>query len=161
MFVTKLSHYLIILGIPWLRSHDSHIHWKANTLIFNSSHCLSHCLTASRSIIVHELSVISESLLPYACLSARVLLSSSLDAKISEGLPQTTLFNAHYSAKVPLSISLDVKIHEGLPQTTLDVAAIEAAPFNLWVKHHLMEVFTVLLRILKRPLNQRNTLTLP
>ena len=26
MFIIKLSHYLIILGIPWLRSHDSHIH---------------------------------------------------------------------------------------------------------------------------------------
>ena len=115
MFVIKLSHYSVILGIPWLRSHDSHIHWKVNTLTFNSSHCLSHCLTASRSIIVHELSVISESLLPYACLSARVPLSSSLDAKISEGSPQITLFNAHHSAKVPLSISLDAKIHEGLP----------------------------------------------
>ena len=131
MFITKLSHYLIILGIPWLQSHDSHIYWKTNTLIFNSSHCLSHCLTASRSIIVHELSVISEFLLPYARLSARVPLSSSLDAKISEGSPQTTLFNAHCFIKVLLSISLDVKIHKGSSQTTLDVAAIEAAPFNL------------------------------
>ena len=26
MFITKLSHYSVILGIPWLRSHDSHIH---------------------------------------------------------------------------------------------------------------------------------------
>ena len=26
MFVTKLSHYSVILGIPWLRSHDPHIH---------------------------------------------------------------------------------------------------------------------------------------
>ena len=100
-------------------------------MTFNSSHCLSHCLTASRSIIVHELSVIPESLLPYARLSARVPLSSSLDAKIPEGSPQTTLSNAHCSAKVPLSIPLDAKIHKGSPQTTLDVAAIEAAPFNL------------------------------
>ena len=131
MFIIKLSHYSVILRIPWLRSHDSHIHWKANTLIFNSSHCLSHCLTASRSIIIYELSVISEFLLPYACLSARVPLSSSLDTKIPEGSPQITSFNAHHSAKVPLSISLDAKIHEGSPQTTLDVAAIKAAPFNL------------------------------
>ena len=87
MFVTKLSHYLIILGISWLRLHDPHIHWKVNTLIFNSSHCLSHCLTASRSIIVYELSVIPEFLLSYTYLSARVLLSSSLDAKIPEGSP--------------------------------------------------------------------------
>ena len=155
MFVIKLSHYSVILRIPWLRSHDSHIHWKVNTLIFNSSHCLSHCLTALRSIIVHELSVISEFLLPYACLSARVLLSSSLDAKISEGSPQITLFNAHCSAKVPLSISLDAKIHKGSPQTTLDIAAIKAAPFNLWVKCHLIKVFTVLLRDIEKALESK------
>ena len=39
-----------------------------------------------------------------------------------------------------------MKIHEGSSQTTLDVAAIEAAPFNLWVKRHLMKVFTISLR---------------
>ena len=100
-------------------------------MTFNSSHCLSHCLTALRSIIVHELSVIPEFLLPYARLSARVPLSSSLDAKIPESSPQTTLFNAHCFIKVLLSISLDAKIHEGSPQITLDVAAIEAAPFDL------------------------------
>ena len=152
MFIIKLSHYSVILRIPWLWSHDSYIHWKANTLIFYSSHCLSHCLTASRSIIVHGLSVISEFLLPYACLSARVPLSSSLDAKIPEGLPQITLFNAHCFIKVPLSISLDMKIHKGLSQTTLDVAAIRAAPFNLWVKRHLMKVFAVSLRDIEKAL---------
>ena len=26
MFITKLSHYSVILGIPWLWSHNSHIH---------------------------------------------------------------------------------------------------------------------------------------
>ena len=74
--------------------------------------------------------------------------------KIPEGSPQTTLFNAHCSVKVPLSISLDAKIHEGSPQTTLDVAAIEAAPFDLWVKRHLMEVFAVSLRDIEKALCQ-------
>ena len=37
----------------------------------------------------------------------------------------------HCSVKIPLSIPLDAKIHEGSSQITLDVAAIEAAPFNL------------------------------
>ena len=124
-------------------------------MTFNSSHCLSHCLTASRSTIVHELSVIPESLPPYARLSARVPLSSSLDVKIPEGSPQTTSFNAHHSAKVPLSIPLDVKIHEGSPQTTLDVAAIGAAPFDLWVKRHPMEVFAVSLRDIEKALEPK------
>ena len=51
-----------------------------------------------------------------------------------------------------MSISLDVKIHEGSPQTTLDVAAIEATSFNLWVKCYLMEVFAVLLRDIEKAL---------
>ena len=58
MFVTKLGHYPVILGIPWLRLHNLHNHWKANTLTFNSMHCLSHCLIASKSTTVHGLSVI-------------------------------------------------------------------------------------------------------
>ena len=82
-------------------------------------------------------------------------MSSSLDAKIPEGSPQTISFNAHCSAKVPLSIPLDAKIHEGSPQTTLDVAAIEAAPFDLWVKRHLMKVFAVLLRDIEKALEPK------
>ena len=82
-------------------------------------------------------------------------MSSSLDAKIPEDLPQTTLFNAHCFAKVLLSIPLDAKIHKGSPQITLDVAAIGAAPFDLWVKRHLMEVFTISLRDIEKALEPK------
>ena len=54
-----------------------------------------------------------------------------------------------------MSISLDAKIHEGSPQITLDIAAIEAAPFNLWVKRHLKEVFAVSLRDIEKALEPK------
>ena len=127
MFVTKLGHYPVILGISWLQLHDPHIHWKANTLTFNLTHCLSHCLTASKSTTVYGLSVIPKLLLPYA----------------------------HLSARVPLSIPLDTKIPEDLPRSTLDIAAIGAVPFDLWVKHYPMEVFAVSLRDIKKALEPK------
>ena len=54
-----------------------------------------------------------------------------------------------------MSIPLDAKIHEGSPQTTLDVAAIEAALFNLWVRRHLMKVFAVSLRDIEKALEPK------
>jgi hypothetical protein len=45
MFVTKLGHYPIVLGIPWLRLHDVAISFASNTVRFGSSYCLSHCLS--------------------------------------------------------------------------------------------------------------------
>ena len=41
--VTKLGGYPIVLGLPWLKEHDPHIHWSQHQITFGSSHCLSHC----------------------------------------------------------------------------------------------------------------------
>src|SRR5271169_1965960 len=43
MFVTKLGHYPLILGIPWLRLHDVAIRFASNTVLFDSDFCLRHC----------------------------------------------------------------------------------------------------------------------
>ena len=43
LFVTKLGHYPIVLGIPWLRHHDVHISFAKNTLSFDSDNCLRNC----------------------------------------------------------------------------------------------------------------------
>ena len=43
-FVTKLSGYEVILGIPWLRKHNPTIDWPLNQLTFSSGHCRTHCL---------------------------------------------------------------------------------------------------------------------
>lgn len=43
MFVTKLGHYPIVLGIPWLRRHNVSIDWARNSLTFDSDFCLRFC----------------------------------------------------------------------------------------------------------------------
>jgi Retroviral aspartyl protease./Reverse transcriptase (RNA-dependent DNA polymerase). len=42
-FVTKLSQQPIVLGIPWLKCHDTTISWRKNTLTFNSRYCHENC----------------------------------------------------------------------------------------------------------------------
>jgi len=43
MFVTKLGHYTIVLGILWLKLHDVAIRFSSCTLTFGSQYCASHC----------------------------------------------------------------------------------------------------------------------
>ena len=43
MFVTKLGHYPIVLGIPWLERHDVAIRFSSRTLTFGSPYCTAHC----------------------------------------------------------------------------------------------------------------------
>ena len=43
-FVTKLEHYLMMLGNPWLKRHDVQIEFKIDTVMFGSDYCLQNCL---------------------------------------------------------------------------------------------------------------------
>jgi predicted aspartyl protease len=43
MFVTKLGHYPIMLGIPWLKQHDVAICFPSNLVTFGSQYCPAHC----------------------------------------------------------------------------------------------------------------------
>ena len=43
MFITKLGHYPIVLGILWLRLHDVDVHFASNTVTFGSQYCITHC----------------------------------------------------------------------------------------------------------------------
>ena len=38
LFVTKLGHYSIVLGLPWLRFHDVNIRFSKNTVTFDSDY---------------------------------------------------------------------------------------------------------------------------
>lgn len=51
-FLTKLGHYPIVLGIPWLRKYNVTTRWPQNSLSFSSSYCQEHCLysTAKREL---------------------------------------------------------------------------------------------------------------
>jgi hypothetical protein len=42
MFVTKLGHYPVVLGIPWLNQHDVSIRFKTKTVNFDSDYRLQH-----------------------------------------------------------------------------------------------------------------------
>jgi hypothetical protein len=43
MFVTKLGHYPIVLGILWLKQHDVAICFASNPVTFGSQYYLAHC----------------------------------------------------------------------------------------------------------------------
>jgi hypothetical protein len=42
MFITKLGHYHILLGIPWSRRHDVAVRFASNTVTFRSQYCVNH-----------------------------------------------------------------------------------------------------------------------
>jgi hypothetical protein len=50
MFITKLGHYPIVLGIPWLRLHDVAVHFASNTVTFGSQYCITHCHDTSVTV---------------------------------------------------------------------------------------------------------------
>jgi len=46
-FVTKLSQYPVVLGLPWLRLHDVTSKWAANTVKFEFPYCKRYCFVKS------------------------------------------------------------------------------------------------------------------
>ena len=57
MFVTKLRHYPIVLGLPWLCQHDVNISFAKNTLTFDSKFCLNHCCSYSNAVMIKGISI--------------------------------------------------------------------------------------------------------
>jgi len=43
IFVTKLGHYPIVLGMSWLRLEDVAMSFASNTVTVKSHHCMTHC----------------------------------------------------------------------------------------------------------------------
>ena len=43
MFVMKLGHYPVVLGIPWLRLYDVAVQFSSNMVTFRSHYCTTHC----------------------------------------------------------------------------------------------------------------------
>ena len=48
--VTRLAHFPMVLGYPWLQRHNPSIDWQAGVLRFTSPHCQSECLPAALSL---------------------------------------------------------------------------------------------------------------
>jgi len=50
MFTTKLGHYPIVLGIPWIRLHDVAVHFALNTVMFGLQYCITHWYDTSVTV---------------------------------------------------------------------------------------------------------------
>ena len=59
-FVTRLGHYLLVLGIPWLRHHDVNILFILNKLTFGSKWCCTHHNAHGRPTWIKGLDFIPE-----------------------------------------------------------------------------------------------------
>lgn len=53
LFVTTLSYYPIILGIPWLKLHNPELRFGKETMLFNSEFCQKHCNVPLRPTRIH------------------------------------------------------------------------------------------------------------
>ena len=49
----------VVLGFPWLKTHNPQIDWATGRVILWSTHCLSHCLRSAQSPRASELSSVS------------------------------------------------------------------------------------------------------
>ncbi len=57
LFVTKLGHYPIVLGLPWLRRHDVNIRFAKNTVTFDSEYCLHNCCEHGNATSITGISI--------------------------------------------------------------------------------------------------------
>lgn len=50
--VSGLPRYNMILGGPWLALHNPHINWSSRTICFNSTFCLSSCISSGLPVTI-------------------------------------------------------------------------------------------------------------
>jgi hypothetical protein len=55
LYVTRLAHHHVILGMPWMKQHDSRVGFASHTLTFYSKFCRKHCNTPGRPSKTHAL----------------------------------------------------------------------------------------------------------
>ena len=64
MFITKLGHYPIVLGLPWLELHDVAIQFSSRTLTFSSNYCQSNCNKEAITVPTIDPDTVTESETP-------------------------------------------------------------------------------------------------
>jgi hypothetical protein len=52
---TRLAHYPVVLGLPWLKTHDPRIGFAANTVLFDSQYCQRNCVVPTAPTKVRAL----------------------------------------------------------------------------------------------------------
>jgi hypothetical protein len=50
-FVTRLGHYPLVMGIPWLKRHDVTLGFQDHTVKFASQYCQQHCMMAPVTVV--------------------------------------------------------------------------------------------------------------
>jgi hypothetical protein len=119
-FVTKLGHYSLVLGIPWMRKHDVTIRFASDTVIFDSPSCLGH---RQDPVVVKGVDVES---LEMESVPVPPLVPVSPSAPVSPSGPVSPT-----SPVSPLSPQLDTPVAQ-----PPNIAVISAASFRSLTKNH-------------------------
>src|SRR6202021_2579006 len=61
LFVADVNRHPLVLGMPWLTTHNPQVHWPAHKITFNSTHCLNHCFLGNRPCSVFSLAARKDS----------------------------------------------------------------------------------------------------
>lgn len=163
LFITRLGHYLIVLGIPWLQRHNPYIKISTNSLVFNSSFCTNHCLpdTELRYTTVQgipEIATQPKAFTPTAILDpslpplSRPLLSQGLSPKPNIHMIGASAFQclARRPGVEIFTLSINAINHAVKKHTNSDIeiASKGKIPFDLFSKlpsdyHFYANVFLV------------------
>lgn len=59
-YVIHSPHNPIILGLPWLRSHNPHVSWREGEILQWDSRCLNHCLQPVKPLPLRSIKLQAE-----------------------------------------------------------------------------------------------------
>lgn len=130
-FLSKLGHYPIVLGIPWLRKHDVTTRWQQNSLLFLSSHCQEHCLYSTAKRELRGITNVLSRPITFDGEQSYSHLNNAMELASVEFLPS-------------LEPGIDTtKAPNFSPPASLEIYAIEAVPFLSLAREKNTQVFSV------------------
>ena len=158
LMVTKLSHYPIVLGIPWLRRHDVTTRWLRNSLTFQSEFCKSNCLDLSLSREIKGVTMpdpdpedVPQTRFPVNLPVSKDKRASDWKRTMNTQLSRTDDEEPAYTKNSKNSKPLDTS-H---PLPKLDVYMISAAPFHRLTQKKGVEVFAASMRDIEKALEEK------
>ena len=139
LFVTKLGHYPIVLGIPWLRKNDVTICFARNQLSFGPIHC-PDCCCPNRD---HPP---PDNKLPIICIGPRNQTFEAHSVQDLEALADIDLIQAQQPAKLAKAHCQSTETYaEAFPwhSAPITVSMVAAAPFVCQVKRNRLKIFSL------------------
>jgi len=111
-YITNLGRYQILLGKPWLRTHNPSIDWSTDTLTFDKASCSNHYETFPLSVSYNSTSTPCPRSVPHQALTLKAEPSSPLPSNTRPPQPRRlgaaafyTLTKTHPDAEI-FSLSL-------------------------------------------------------